>query len=109
MCFHAANFARFLALVYMTHRICINVNQYESRHPEFLINMKMRYLPTRHLRMLEIMCVTHFIYSGSLCFINEFQRGRKKAYDKWLQDQQFKDPSLIDNDPELRREVDKLR
>ena len=59
--------------------------------------------------MLEIMCVTHFIYSGSLCFINKFCGGRKKAYDKWLQDQQTKDPSLIDNDPELRREVDKLR
>ena len=70
--FRAAIFAWFLALVCMTHRICINVNQYESRHPQFLINMKMQYLPTRHLRMLEIMCVTHFIYSGSLCFINEF-------------------------------------
>ena len=93
----------------MTHRICINVNKYESKHPEFLINMKMRFLPTRHLRMLEIMCVTHFIYSGSLCFINEFRGGRKKAYDIWLQDQQTKDPTLIDNDPELRREVDKLR
>ena len=87
MCFRAAIFAWFLALVCMTHRICINVNQYESKHPEFLINMKMRYLRTRHLWMLEIMCVTHFIYSGSLFFINEFRGGRKKAYDKWLQDQ----------------------
>ena len=109
VCFRAAIFARFLALVCMTHRICINVNQYESKHPKFLINMKMRYLSTRYLRMLEIMCVTHFIYSGSLCFINEFRGGRKKVYDKWLQDQQLKDPSLIDNDLELRREVDKLR
>ena len=71
VCFRAAIFAQFLALVCMTHRIYINVNQYESKHPEFLINMKMQYLPTQHLRMLEIMCVTHFIYSGSLCFINE--------------------------------------
>ena len=109
VCFRAAIFARFLALVCMTHHICINVNKYESKHPEFLINMKMRFLPTRHLRMLEIMCITHFIYSGSLCFINKFRGGRKKAYDKWLQDQQTKDPSLIDNDPELKREVDKLR
>ena len=109
MCFRAAIFARFLALICITHLICINMNQYESRHPEFLINMKLRYLPTRHLRMLEIMRVTHFIYSGSLCFINKFQGGRKKAYDKWLQDQQLKDPYLIDNDLELRREVDKLR
>ena len=109
VCFRAAIFARFLALVCMTHCICINVNKYESKHPEFLINMKMRFLPTRHLRMLEIMCVTHFIYSGSLCFINEFREGRKKAYDKWLQDRQTKDPTLIDNDLELRREVDKLR
>ena len=70
--FRATIFAYFLAQICMTHRICINVNQYESRHPEFLINMKLPYLPTRHLRMLEIMCVTHFIYSGSLCFINEF-------------------------------------
>ena len=36
-------------------------------------------------------------------------RSCKKAYDKWLQDQQLKDPSLIDNDPELKQEVDKLR
>ena len=68
----------------MTHHIYINVNQYESGHPEFLINMKLRYLPTRHLQMVEIMCVTHFIYSGSFCFINVFGGGRKKAYDKWL-------------------------
>ena len=53
--------------------------------------------------------MTHFIYSGSLCFINEFRGGRKMAYDKWLQDQQLQNPYLIDNDPELRREVDKLR
>ena len=59
--------------------------------------------------MLEIMYVTHFIYSGSLCFINEFQGGRKKAYDNWLQDKQLKNPHLIDNDLELRQEVDKLR
>ena len=59
--------------------------------------------------MLEIMCVTHFIYSGSLCFINEFRGGRKKAYDKWLQDQQLKNPYLIDSDLKLRRKVDKLR
>ena len=38
-----------------------------------------------------------------------YQRGRKKAYNNWLQDQQLKDPYLIDNDPELRQEVDKLR
>ena len=55
------------------------------------------------------MCVTHFIYSGSLCFINEFRGGRKKAYNKWLQEQQMRNPYLIDNDPRLRREVDKLR
>ena len=72
VCFCAAIFAHFLAQICMTHGICVNVNQYESSHPEFLINMKLRYLPTRHLRMVEIMCVTHFIYSGSLCFINEF-------------------------------------
>ena len=109
MCFRAAIFAHFLAQICMTHRICINVNQYENSHPEFLINMKLRYLSTRYLRMVEIMCVTHFIYSGSFCFINEFRGGRKKAYDKWLQDQQMKNPYLIDNDLELRREVDKLR
>ena len=55
------------------------------------------------------MCVIHFIYSGSLCFINEFRGGRKKAYENYLQNQQLKDPYLIDKDPELRREVDKLR
>ena len=108
VCFHAAIFAHFLAQIYMTHRICINVNQYESNHLEFLLNMKLKYLPTRHLRMVEIMCVTHFIYNSSLCFINEFQGGCKKAYDKWLQDQQMRNPYLIDIDPELRREVDKL-
>ena len=50
-------------------------------------HMKLRYLPTQHLRMVEIMCVTDFIYSGFVCFIIEFRDGRKKAYDKWLQDQ----------------------
>ena len=109
MCFCAAIFARLLSQICMTHHICINVNQYKSNHPEFLINMKLRYLPTQHLRMVEIMCVIHFIYSGFLCFINEFQGGRKKAYDKWLQDQQMRNPYLIDSDPELRREVDKLQ
>ena len=55
------------------------------------------------------MCVTHFIYSGSLCFINEFQGGSKKVYDKWLQGQQIRNPYFIDSDPKLRREVDNLR
>ena len=84
VCFRATIFSRFLAQICMLHHICINVNKYESHHSEFLINMKMRYLPTRHLRMVELMCMTHFIYNGSLCFINEFRGGRKTAYDKWL-------------------------
>ena len=84
VCFHAAIFAHFLVQICITHHICINVNQYESSHFEFFINMKLRYLPTRHLQMVEIMCVIHFIYNDSLCFINEFRGGRKKTYDKWL-------------------------
>ena len=55
------------------------------------------------------MCVIHFIYNGSVCFINEFRGDHKKAYDKWLQDQQMRNPYLVDSDPELRREVDNLR
>ena len=109
VCFRAAIFAPFLAQICMSHHICINVNQYESSHPKFLINMKLRYLPTRHLRMVEIMCVTHFIYNGSLCFINKFRGGRKKASNKWLQHQQMKNLYPIDSDLELKREVDKLR
>ena len=49
VCFRATIFAHFLIQICMTHRICINVNQYENRHPEFLINMKLWYLPIRNL------------------------------------------------------------
>ena len=49
VCFRAAIFAHFLAQICITHRICINMNQYESNHPKFLNNMKLKYLPTRHL------------------------------------------------------------
>ena len=108
VCFRAAVFAKFLAQIWLTYHINIHVNKYDSHHPEFLVNLKLRYFPTRHIRMLKIMCMTHFIYSGLLCFINEF-KGRKKAYDNWLTDQKVRNPYLIDNDPELRAEASKLR
>ena len=61
VCFRAAIFSKFLARICRDFKVVVNVNRYDERRPEFLINLKLRYHSSRWGRMLEVMAMTHFL------------------------------------------------
>ena len=107
VCFRAAIFAKFLHYICSQFGVIVNVNQFDIRHPEFHVNLKLRYHHTRWQRMVELMSMMHFFYGANGGFINEF--GTKKiAVDNWLRTQgDSRSQLLLDDD--VRKEVTRLQ
>ncbi len=108
VCFRAAIFANFLAKICGDFKVIVNVNQFDRRHPEFHIDVKLRYNLSRWKRMLEIMSMTHFLYGANGCFINEFGT-TKVAVDKWLREQESSNTRIYQEDDSVRKEVSRLK
>ena len=107
VCFRAAIFSKFLHYICSQFGVIVNVNQFDVRHPEFHVNLKLRYHHTRWQRMVELMSMTHFFYGANGGFVNEF--GTKKiAVDNWLRAQGDSNSQLM-QDEDVRREVTRLQ
>jgi len=66
-------FYDFLRMVCEDHHVIININKFDRLRPEFHIMVKLQYKSARWHRVLEIMCLTHFLWDPHMCFINEFE------------------------------------
>jgi hypothetical protein len=88
-------------------RVIINVNAWDPKQPEFILNLKLQYHNTRWVRMIEVMAITHFLYGAHAGFINELNGTKKVEIDNWLKAQRTNNSALLaDND--VRRAVDRM-
>jgi hypothetical protein len=64
--------------------ITIDIKRYHESHHEFLLLLKLQYRPTRWVRLVEAMALTHFIAGAHKCLINEFPYTRADPFEMFL-------------------------
>ena len=108
VCFRAAVFCNTLAEWCGQWNVTIDVNQFSESHHEFLLILKLQYRPTRWVRVVEAMAITHFIAGAHKCLINEFPHTRAGPFERFLRWQRHNAPELVEKDEDLRRAIDKM-
>jgi hypothetical protein len=106
VCFRAAVFCKFLHYMCARFGVIINVNHWDQKQPEFILNLKLQYHNTRWVRMIEVMAMTHFLYGAHAGFINELNGTKKVEIDNWLRAQRTNSALLVDQD--IRRAVERM-
>ena len=86
----------------------IDVNQFSESHHEFLLLLKLQYRPTRWVRLVEAMSITHFITGAHKCLINEFPNTRAGPFERFLRWQRLNAPELVARDEDLQKALDKV-
>jgi hypothetical protein len=105
VCFRAAVFCKFLHYMCSRFGVLVNVNIWDSKQPEFLLNLKLQYHNTRWVRMIEVMAMCHFLYGAHAGFVNELNGTKKVKIDNWLCSQRTSS-SMADQD--VRRAVERM-
>ena len=108
VCFRAAVFCNTIADWCDQWNVTIDMNRFSESHHEFLLLLKLQYRPTRWVRLVETMAITHFIEGAHRCLINEFPNTRAGPFDRFLRWQRLNAPELVARDEDLRRAVEKM-
>lgn len=108
VCFRAAVFANVLSDWCGQWNVTIDVNCYHESHHEFLLLLKLQYRPTRWIRLVEAMALTHFIAGAHKCLINEFPYTRAGPFERFLRWQRTHAPELVAQDEDLFKAVEKM-
>lgn len=108
VCFRAAVFCNTLANWCGQWNVTIDVNQYSESQHEFLLLLKLQYRPTRWVRIVEAMAITHFIAGAHKCLINKFPNTRAGPFERFLKWQRLHAPEFVEKDDDLRKAVDKM-
>lgn len=103
VCFRAAVFCNTLADWCGQWNVVLNVNKFAESHYEFLLLLKLQYRPTRWVRMVEAMAITHFIAGAHRCLINEFPHTRAGPFEWFLRWQRLNALALVAHDEDLQR------
>jgi hypothetical protein len=106
VCFRAAVFCKFLHYMCARFGVIINVNIWDPRQLEFILNLKLQYHNTRWVRLIEVMAMTHFLYGAHAGFINELNMTKKVEIDNWLRAQRTNSALLMGND--ITRAVERM-
>lgn len=77
-------------------------------HPEFLLTFKLQYQCTRVNRVLEAMCLTHFIIGAHLTMINQFDNLRMNSIQCFLQVQRRTKPQLAAMDTAISGALERM-
>jgi hypothetical protein len=64
--------------------VIINVNIWDLKQPQFLLNLKPQYHNSRWVKIIEVMAMTHFLYGTHAGFVNKLNRTKKVKIDNWL-------------------------
>jgi hypothetical protein len=107
LCFRAVVFCKFLHYMYSRFGVIINVNVWDPKQPEFILNLKLQYHNTRWVRMIEVVAMTHFLYGAHAGFINGLNGTKKVKIDNWLRAQRTNNTALL-ADNEIRRAVERM-
>lgn len=108
VCFRAAVFSNVLADWCGEWDVVIDVNRFHESHAEFLLLLKLRYRPTRWIRMVEVMSMTHFIAGAHKSLINEFPFTRMGPFERFLRWQRINAPETVARHDDLRRAIEKM-
>ena len=108
VCFRAAVFANVLSNWCGEWNMTLDVNRYHESHHEFLLLLKLQYQPTRWVRMVVAMAITHFIEGAHKCLINEFPNTRAWPLERFLRWQRKNAPDLVARDEDLRKAIEKM-
>lgn len=84
VCFRAAVFANVLSDWCGQWNVTIDVNQFHESHHEFLLLLELQYRPTRWMRLVEAIAITHFIAGAHKCLVNEFPYTRVGPFERFL-------------------------
>lgn len=107
VCYRAAVFANILSNWCGQWNVTIDVNRYHESHHEFLLLLKLQYRPTRWVRLVEAMALTHFIAGAHKCLINEFPYTRAGPFERFLRWQRLHAPELVARDEDLQKAIEK--
>jgi hypothetical protein len=77
---------------------------YESRN-EFWLLLKLQYRPSRWIRLVEAMAITHFIEGVHPSLINEFPFMRAGLFERFLRWQRKNNLQAVAEDEDLRRAI----
>ena len=108
VCFRAAIFCAALADWCPRWKFTINVNCYSESRQEFLMLLKLQYRPSRWVRLVETMAMTHFIEGVHTSLINEFPFTRAGPFERFLKWQRKNNPKAVAQDKDLRRAIIKM-
>ena len=108
VCFRVVVFNNTFADWCVQWNVTIDVNQFTKSHREFFLLLKLQYRPTRWVRVLEAMAITHFIAGAYMCLINEFPHTRARPFKRFLQWQRLNAPELVEGDDDLRSAIKKM-
>lgn len=70
--------------------------------------LKLQYRPSRWLRLVEAMAITHFIEGVHSSLINEFPFTRVGPFERYLKWQRANNPQAIAQDEDLQRALIRL-
>lgn len=88
--------------------VTLDVNQFCESHHEFLLLLKLQYRPTRWIRLVEAMAITHFIAGAQKCLINEFPNTRARPFERFLRWQRTNALELVARDKDLLKAIAKM-
>lgn len=67
--------------------------------------LKLQYRPTRWIRIVEAMAITHFIEGVHTSLINEFPFTRAGPFDRFFRWQRTNNPQGVEQDEDLSRAI----
>ena len=108
VCFRAAVFCNILADWCGQWNVTIDINQFSESHHEFLLLLKLQYRPTRWVRLVEVMAISHFIAGAHKCLINEFPNTRAGPFERFLRWQRLHAPELVARDEDVQKALEKV-
>ena len=108
VCYKAIVFANILSNWCSQWNVTLDVDQFCDNHHEFLLLLKLQYRPTRWVRLVEAMAITHFIVGSHKCLINKFPSTRAGPLERFLRWQKTNAPELVARDEDLQKAIEKM-
>jgi hypothetical protein len=109
VCFRVAMFCAVLAEWCPRWNFAINVNCYHESMQDFFILLTLQYRPSRWMRLVEAMAITHFIEGIHPSLINEFPFTRVGPFERFLKWQRANNPHVVAQDEDLQRALLRLQ
>lgn len=88
--------------------VIIDINWYHESHHKFMLLLKLQYMLTRWMRLVEAMAITHYIAGAHKCLINEFPYTCARPFERFLRWQLTNAPELVAKEEDLQKTIGKI-